>query len=607
MIAADVIDRVKAVIGRCDEQTVFEYLSDAVEVLSNKGNLDPLVCYIDVPTVNGNELVLPDFVDDVLKVNINRKPAFARGRLFEFRQNTDGTVIGDELGYTWADRGDKPVQVDPVGTFQLKASENNAVRIYGLDSDGKPVYTNGEEGYTATTTLAGPTWSKIMAVKKFSTTGYVNLFAGTTQIASYEPKNYEPNFRVIKVSKSASAVRMLVRRKTYVISSPYDWIPINSRIAITYMVKSLVLGRKQSDVKEVQYYEKQATQYLLEKQNSHNAHSKMSDETEVITVRNQTYETSDCVTVGQIYDKASDIFGGIGREKLFDRISDAISILTNESTWDGLTAWLDVAASKVMADGSKEFTLPNWVETVLKVNINGLPTTGYNKWFQFHRNGPGQYCQFTNSWQDRGDYPTIRDITAPAALVASIDTTMDDNVQIRVYGLDSDGNEIYTDGQRGMVIPAIYGSILPDPNLPKVSKVTRIVKDQSVGYVRIIAYEDGATAEKLIGQMRPEDTENTYRRIQVSTKSENIRMLVRKKTYRVSSLCDSIPLYDRNSLVAAMQAKNALDSGDTKAAVDFREIALQLLEAEQEKRNPLIEPSIEIDPTMAPGSVLSIR
>lgn len=610
MIVEDVMDRARGILGACTDEEVFEYLSDAIEVLAHKGDWDPLLCYIDIPTTNSNEVVLPDFVQDVIKVNINRQPAFARGKLFEFRQNSDGTVIGDELGYTWADRGEMPIQViPPLPFFQVYASEPFAVRVYGLDNNGKPMFTDGEEGWTAQTVQSGPVFSKITAVKKAKTTNYVSLHAiadaAPTTIATYEPRDYEPSFRIIKVSKAAKAVRLLIRRKTYTVNSLRDWIPLDSRIAITYMVKSLYLGRRTGgDPKEAMHYEKEATKYLQEAQDSRTTHSRVSDETEIITVRNQSYETSDCISVGDIYDHASDIFGAVGREKLLDRISDSISLLANEANWDGLTAWMDVSAADRTVRGGTTFTLPSWVETPLKVNIGGCPTTGYNKWFEFHRNGPGQNTQCaTWAWQDRGDYPTCRELTAAASLVAQVDTALDNNVQVRVFGYDVNGEEIMYDGQKGIVIPAIHGSFVPDPDLPKISRITHIEKERSIGYVRVFAFEDGYPTEKLMAQLRPEETSASYRRIRVDSSVDTVRILVRKKTYRVSSLVDVIPLCDRNALIAAMRAKKALDMGDLQTAQLSREMAISLLEAEQETRNPVMAPSIEIDPTMAPGSI----
>ncbi len=612
MIVADVIDRVEGILGTCTRSEAFEYLSDALEVLSHKGEFDPLVAYLDIPTTNGNEVVLPDFVEDIIKVNINRKPAFARGRLFEFRQNTDGTVLGDELGHTWADRGEQPIQVEPPSaTFQLLVSVAGSIRVYGLDQNNQPIYTDGEEGYEPTTSAAGPLFAKITAVKKFKTDNYVTLSSfsagNTTVLANYEPRDYEPSFRVIKISKATQAVRLLIRRKTYVVNSVNDWIPLDSRIAITYMVKSLYLGRRTGgDPKEAIHFEKEATKYLQEAQSSRTVHSRVSDETELVTVRNQTYETSDMISVGDIYDQASEIFGAVGREKLLDRISDSVSMLANESNWDGLTAWMDISRAEILERGGCTFTLPPWVETPLKVNIEGCPATGLNKWFQFHRNGPGQHGHMCSwNWEDGGDHPTVREITKPAAFVAQLDTALDDNVQVRIYGYDENGEEVMHDGQKGIVIPAIYGSFLPDPSLPKIKTVTRIEKERSIGYVRVFAFEDGSD-EKLVAQLRPEEVNASYRRIRVDYMAETIRVLVRKKTYRVSSLVDVIPLCDRNAMIAAMRSKAALDKGDLETFQLSRQAAISLLEAEQETRNPPIAPSIEIDPTMAPGSIIRI-
>jgi hypothetical protein len=613
MIVADIFERAKGILGACTTEEVFEYISDAIEVLSHKGEFDPLSAYIDIPTTNGNEVALPDFVEDIIKVNINRKPAFARGRLFEFRQNTDGTVLGDELGYTWADRGDRPVQVEPpTALFQLQVSEAGSMRVYGLDQNNQPIYTNGEEGYEPTINPGvGPYFAKITAVKKFKTTNYVTLWSVAnsvgTSLANYEPRDYEPAFRVIKVSKTAQAVRLLVRRKTYAVNSMNDWIPLDSRIAITYMVKSLYLGRRTGgDPKEAIHFEKEATKYLQEAQSSRTVHSRVSDETELVTVRNQTYETSDMISVGDIYDQASEIFGPVGREKLLDRISDSVSMLANESNWDGLTAWMDISRAEILERGGCTFTLPPWVETPLKVNIGGCPATGHNKWFQFHRNGPGQHGSMCSwNWEDGGDHPTVREVTKPAAFVAQIDTALDDNVQVRIYGYDENGEEVMHDGQKGIVIPAIYGSFLPDPALPKIKTVTRIEKERSIGYVRVFAFEDGSD-EKLVAQLRPEEVNASYRRIRVDYMAETIRVLVRKKTYRVSSLVDVIPLCDRNAMIAAMRSKAALDKGDLQTFQLSRQAAISLLEAEQETRNPPIAPSIEIDPTMAPGSIIRI-
>jgi uncharacterized membrane protein len=612
MIVADIYPAARQIFGNCAQATVFEWLSDAIESLANKGNWDPITCYLDIQVSNGNFLVLPDFVEVPLKVNINKKPSFARGRLFEFRQNTDGSVLGDELGFAWADRGEQPYQVTPPESFQVKADQENAIRVYGLDTENKEIFdSSGIPGYLATTNLAGPTFSRILSVKKLATTTYASLYANDILIAQYEPKYYTPLFRVMHISQQAAAVRMLVRRKNYRVQSLEDFIPLHSHLAIKLMCNAVFLWRMGQQPDVADNYVTQAVKLLTEEQNSRNSHSSISDQTEVITCRNQTYQTRECIVVGDLYDQACEIFGGIGRQKIFDRITDAIELMANKSNWDGLTGYLDicgVADDQTRTYGYCDFTLPDWVETVLKVNNAGWPTYGQNKWFEFHQNGMGSCRGYLGwTWQDRGDFPTFRDIQQPSRLVVALDTAFDNNVQIRIYGYDEKGRWITQDGKDGFLIPAVFGYALPDPSLPLVSKITRVVKTETNGFVRVSALDESSSEGKLIALMRPDEVEPSYRRIRVSYMTNWIRALVRKKTYRIRNITDVIPLYSKLCMVAAMKAIAALNAGDAQTFSLQQELALTLLNEEQEMRNPLIDAPQEFDYISSPGSVYNMR
>lgn len=621
MIVSDVYPAAKQILGNCSESTVFEYLSDAIEALANKGNWDPIVCYLDLQVTDGSLVILPDFVESPIKVNINKKPAFSRGRLFEFRQNTDGTVVGEELGWTWADRGDLPYQVvPPAGNFQVKSDTVNALRVYGLDANNNEIFSADGAGYIPTQSYAdSPVFSRILNVKKFATTGYANLEVKTNGevpvervIGQYEPRDYFPLFRAIHLSKGTAAVRMMVRRKNYRVQSMEDYIPLHSHMAIKLMVNAVFLWRRGQQPDVAENYVQQATKLLEEEQSSRNSFSQLSDQTEVITVKNKNYQSSECIIVGDIYDKASEIFGPVGREKLFDRITDAVELLANKSNWDGLTAYLDICCAAEEGNrsyGYCDFTIPDWVETVLMVNNAGWPTYGQNKWFEFHQNGLGSCRGYLGwTWQDRGDFPTFSDIKSPSRLVVGLDTAFDNNVQIRVYGYDERGRVLRdSDGNDGIVIPAVYGYSLPDPNLPLVSQITRITKPETNGYVRLSALDPQSTEGRLIGLMRPDEVEPRYRRIRVSYMTNWIRALVRKKTYRVKSLTDVIPLYSRICLVAAMRAIKALNDGNAQEFVTQEEIALKLLNEEQETRNPQIDSPMEFDFISSPGSIFNMR
>lgn len=607
MIVSDIFNKIKNTLGNCSTEVVFEYISDAVEALANKGQWDPLQAYIDLTgSSDSNLLVLPEFVECPLRLNINRQPSFSRGKLFEFRQNTDGTVIGDELGWAWSDRGEVPFAIFPTApTYQLKAALTGVIRAFGYDVNNREIFdTAGLPGYLVTTTLEGPVFKTITSIQKDATTISVSLTANTQVIAVYDPRGYSPLYRVIKLSKKAAAVRMLFRRKTYRVQSLEDWIPLNSRLAIQLMVQAVALWSKGQEKETADSYVETALQLLKEEQDSRNAFSTISDATEIATIRNQSYLTTDAIVVGDIYDDASEIFGAIGKAKLFDRISDAIDLLAAKANWDGLTGVLDVET----ANGECEYTLPDWVETVLKCNTSGLPTLGQNKWFEFHMNGPGSWeyaGQFT--WRDKGDFPTFKDIKIPAHLIVALDSAADNGIQIRVKGWDDKGERIYQDGLDGFILPAVFDYPFPDTSLPLVSRIESIMaQTDPQGFIKISAVDPGSAEGTLLSILEPFQRQTNFRRIRIPRGGDSVKLLVRKKTRRIRTMNDIIPLQSKLAIKLALLAVKTMPE-DQKAASGFESTATRLLEEEQALRNPQIDFPMEFDDTTAFGSMTNMR
>lgn len=610
MQVSEIYPKIKAVLGSCTPDLVFDYISDAVDALKNKGQWDPTQAYIDIQgDPNSNFLILPDIVEAPLRLNINKKPAFSKSKFYEFAQNSDGTVLGDTLGWTWDDRGEVPYSAFPIATtFQVRASLAGAVRVYGLDAANQNVFDSaGVEGYEPTTSLAGPVFSKITAVHKNSTQTRVSLYAGAQEIASYDPREYNPLYRVIKLSKSSAAIRMLFRRKTYRVQSLDDWIPLNSRLAITLMTQAVILWNKGQQPEVAAVYEAKAEALCKEEQEARNAFTAISDSSEINTIRNQTYLTADAIIVGDIYDDASDIFGAVSKEKVFDRVSDAIDLLSSKCNWDGMTGTLDICCAN-----DCEYTLPDFVETVLKVNFGGLPTLGQNKWFEFHLNGPGScsnmlgYGQWT--WGDKGSYPTFKDIKRPSQLVVSLSDASDNNIQIRVKGWNEKGERVYTDGQDGYVPPAVYGVPMPDVNCPRFSRIESIrAESEPIGYLKVSALDVGTPEGTLLTILEPGQVQTNFRRIRVPGRIQTIRVLFRKKTRRVRSYNDLIPLSSKMAIIMAMKAVNAYKKDDVESGMAFEQTATRILEEEQNSRNPQADFPIEIEPYTSPGSQINMR
>ena len=87
IIVSEILSQIGRVLGNCDQSYVFDILTDAIVLLSNKptktGVLwDSLLCYVDLPIVNGYYICLPPQILKPIKININRQPAFTRNQFY---------------------------------------------------------------------------------------------------------------------------------------------------------------------------------------------------------------------------------------------------------------------------------------------------------------------------------------------------------------------------------------------------------------------------------------------------------------------------------------------------------------------------------------------
>ena len=108
---SDIYTECAAVTGTDNESVVFRRITDAIELLANKGDFDPLFGVLDI-RVQDRFIALPNEVEAVLSLNIEGNPAVARDQLFQFHLNGPGEEQGS-LKWEWADRGDSPVYAQP--------------------------------------------------------------------------------------------------------------------------------------------------------------------------------------------------------------------------------------------------------------------------------------------------------------------------------------------------------------------------------------------------------------------------------------------------------------------------------------------------------------
>ena len=280
--------------------------------------------------------------------------------------------------------------------------------------------------------------------------------------------------------------------------------------------------------------------------------------------------------VSDIWDDARVIFGHCKEDRLFRQISDAIQLLANKGEVDPLVGYVDICVT------NNCITLPREVETVLALNIGGHPALGHDELFSFHLNGPGDFnCSCNYDWFNTGNFPTYRDLPCPARLIAFLDKQEDEGKLIRVFGFDDQNRPLRTqvNGEwiDGLLVPTIFGYALPASTDPKVARITSVVKDRTIGNIRLSSFDGSSSSGTLLGIYEPDETKPSYRRIKISSNCGWVRIHYRKRTSDVSSLYDRILLHSRLALKLAMKAVQKYEETDLGNALQFEAQATRIL------------------------------
>jgi len=581
--AGDVFQEVKEVLGRCDSAYVYRVMSDAIELLANKQPQtgpawQPLLIYVNLPVTQGYYITLPSQVETALRVNMNKSPAFPRAQLYEFTMNGPGSD-DLELGFSWQERGDTPIQ-QPIPFPTRLALKCDSANDAGAELQLLVVLNDQTEQwvtYGAATTLLIQGPDNVIDVAMCSkpvTVAPLRLYtAAGAHLADYQPQDTIPRFQRLKLSQKASSVRVLAKRKTAAVSLPTDVIPLGSKMAIVMMAKAIQLF-KQDHYQEGATCEVQAIHFLDEDQTSRLSYSDISTRVDTARTLAATITNRDCVIVADIYDDVCDTVGPVGRQMIFDTITEATEILANKSHWDPLLGMIDICVQQPMTSPPTTYvTLPRFVETILEVNICNYPADFQSKWFQFHLNGLGSSVvnRPCLSWEEIGEVTTAFMWANPVPMVAVPDISIDNDASFVVFGTDANDKPLrnWQTGKPGMQLPCALGSFAFDSrNVVPIKTIERIVKDPTVGGVSLWA-TDGTQGTQFIGYYWPEDTEPYFRRIKIPQQQANVRIMYRKRWPRISSLLDPIPLRSRMAILSACRGVQQNKTDPVRAEAHF--------------------------------------
>lgn len=267
MYVRDIYDEARAVLGRCDEATIFRRLSDAVRVLANKSRWNSTLTEIDVCTTKyhggGMCVTLPRDCKTVLGVAVNGSPTHLTDASW-FNYHLNGPGVQDcvpcqysQIAGTFCTFRDPSHEVYLVAKLRSASDNNKRLRVYALKKNGEPIYTANpdtgimEEGFLVPTVFGYsvramdvPLLQRIYRIDKEETSDFVELIAVNadlsphTLIGRYEPTETNPEYQRIKVPPH-TWVRVKYVKKNDEIQSQNDWINLNDRLPLLMALKSV--------------------------------------------------------------------------------------------------------------------------------------------------------------------------------------------------------------------------------------------------------------------------------------------------------------------------------------------------------------------------------
>ncbi len=262
----------------------------------------------------------------------------------------------------------------------------------------------------------------------------------------------------------------------------------------------------------------------------------------------------------------ADIAGVTGYPTASDKFKLAINRATEELLKTG--DYPSVVDRYKVVTQNRTLTLPYYLDSILGISVNKVGYELRRGWIEFDQYGPGTQEEFTNVDViiDKEDAVTFLDI--PNATGRTYTLRFDSTgieagtERILVKGYDDNGDWIRSEepASSGTYIDGIYLTI-DVASTQKFSEITSIVKDQTKGYLDLVAIDDLAV-ETTIGEYHPNELKPSYRRYYIpflsdSTDPVTVRIRARKRFVELVNDNDNlmIPNIDALENMIIAQAK----------------------------------------------------
>jgi hypothetical protein len=262
--------------------------------------------------------------------------------------------------------------------------------------------------------------------------------------------------------------------------------------------------------------------------------------------------------------------GTCNQDQVFQTLTRAIELLANKATdagpvWDPLLVFCELPIQE-----GRLVYLPGHIEKPIKITLNDSPSFSRDQLFAFVQNGPGTTDELLGwQWLDQGQRALQRTIpAAPQALSASSSNAADLALILRARCRLADGTEswfsIPLDGSR---------------TAQKAQDVLEVVKPVTAGTVTLSA------AGYPIATYEPATTYPWFSLIKVSQEGAAVKMIAKRRTYKITSLTDVIPLHSSQAVILMCGAVKKMAEEHYDLAAQAEALAVNYLQEAQRSRN----------------------
>lgn len=259
------------------------------------------------------------------------------------------------------------------------------------------------------------------------------------------------------------------------------------------------------------------------------------------------------------------------------------------------------------------FTVPEEIEAIVKLKVNGQVGNVWDKWFTYHSTNILEgdcICPEDNAiFEDPNYYSTAYDIPAGGSQLGIIGHCEEDcNAGVIIQGKDITGRQIFTQ-HKGAQVNGEFLTIKKGTlsyTQVKFATIDNVILSKTNGYKTLYAVKPDCSSKFFLSDYSPIEQKPMYRRYRLTSSTcphASVSILARTRLKSAYSDLDKIPFENILAIETAGQMANASKNNDLQTAGTKLQFVDTLVQREQQHKKVASGQPINIDNTTGPGRV----